>query len=723
MARKSKKLNPNPFVDPRQLRKDYDEARVYTIRDMWQFPEWERAARNDPLPVQLTATRKRLRNYNDGTLSFLMESKAKRLFKKMPTARVESGDPFLDIMSEYILNEEIIPNCRIPARPLQKLHDIVYKCLIYGNQPIRTYYRNDEYWHGYSGPDFEAPDIRDIYLSPGSRSIADSNAIYMSEYFSPAEIKKKVLQLAKLAGAKKIENGWNIKNLKLASESKSTRSAEGVSPQFKQGDNEDSEYIHLINVYQRGVNSQFYLFDPISGKTVRKWRNPDPRGDIPFKQVYYSFDTSSPMGRGAVQRAGPLQSFLDALQTIVAYVTAYNTSPLSISKGLRPPQTIKFEMGTHVHVQSPEFDFDFYPIQSPAIDNFPIFAEMLRGQILLLANSASTAAQSGVSSEKGSKTPQGVDFQFQERQHEDFHVRQNVEETIGDVYEDMLNLKLATEKGKQRIKVNKDTKNKLLGLTDLAESTRKRLEETDIVIFNYGSIKDNLVKVNIDLGSSALVDAQQLQNRYRQLVEMLQLFPPLQQAVRVENIAKGMVFSMEFPHPEVLLSKIALEGNEEEFKQLTDDMVAQLEQLVDQKLADHGPPQTEADMMKALSSIINLIPEDNQRELLERYLQIRPAGLSPTQQEIDIQRGVALITSEGDNVPAEAKALLTGQAPPQPPQSNLGQRLSQGLQQGTPTAQALGNAIIPPAAGGQGPPQAPPPSEAIGLDNTNAPPV
>ena len=717
MAKKSKTLDANPFVDSKDLYTGFSEAKVYTIRDMWQFPEWERAARNDPLPVQLTATKKKLRNYNDGTLSFLIESKAKRLFKKMPTARVNSGDPFLDIIAEFILNKEIIPNCRIPARPLQKLHDIVYKALIYGNQPIRVHYRNDEYWHGYSGPDFEAPDIRDVYISPGSRSIADSNIVYMSEYFSPAEIKKKTLQLRKLAGAKKVENGWRIKNLERAAEKRSTRSAEGLAPQYKQGDNDDSEYVHLVNVYQRGIKSYFYLIDPVSENIVRKWRNPDPRGDIPFKQMYYSFDTTSPMGRGAVQRAAPLQSFLDALQTIVAYVTAYNTSPMSISKGLRPPQTIKFEMGTHVHVPSPDFDFDFYPIQSPAIDNFPIFAEMLRGQILLLANSASTAAQSGVSSEKGSKTSQGVDFQFQERQHEDFHVRQNAEETMGDIYEDMLSLKLSTEKGKQRIKVDKDTKNKILSLPDIHPNTRKRLEETDIVIFNYSAIKDELVKVEIDLGSSALVDAQQLQNRYRALVEMLGLYPPLQKAIRDDSIAKGIVYSMEFPHPEVLLSKIALEGNEEEFKRLTDDTVAQMQQIAQETYAQLGKPQTEADMIKALGAIIDLVPWDVQQQLLERYAQVGPSGPPPAQQELDLERGKALITSEGEEVPDDARALILGQQQAQTTQTNLGNGLTQGLEQGLPPAQALANAIVPPAQGGGQAPQAPAPPAENPLDN------
>ena len=706
-----KKLNRNPFITPKpeEMRRAYREAQVYTENYFWDFERRERAVNNYPLPTILPATRKRLPDVNDGTLAALVNAKATRLFRKMPTAKVETGSPFADIVFEDQLNNKIVPKCNVPHPAIKKVHEITRNMLTYGNQVVFTYYQNDEYWRGYSGPNFRVKPIREVYLPDGCLSIADSNVIFEDDYMPESEAKKLILQLRKDPEARKLNKGWRLKALKDSLETLTSRSFDYGSTSLED-ENFSNRYVHLIGIYQRGIRSYFYSINATSGEIVRRWTNPDPRGDIPHDQCFYNVSSYNPMGIGPVQFAAPLQTFLDALLNVVLFVTAYNTNPHALSRGYsKPAKPIQFEMGGYQHISDPEFKYDFYPISTPAIDNFPVFADLLKSQILLLSQSSASHVASGVSNPGASQTPQGVDFQAQERQNEDSHIRESIERLLGDVYETMINYKIGIEKGRQKIKVDKDTRNRLLQLPNLKEATRRRLIKTDEVILNLDDFKEEGVRVHIDLGSSDQVDSARQQLKLERLIELMGGYEPLQRVLKDDVVAKNLIYSMELPQPDSYLTQIAREGNLEEFQELTAETLELVEQVLEKFLQENNMLATEADMLKSMAAIADKVSEPQFNELMQRWLKIKPGeGLSRSQQAINTEKSKILAGEGGDK--QEVKSLLLRTSQPQP-QTPFAQRLIEQARAGVPPAQGIANAIAPPG-GPTGPTDLPPPPGA-----------
>ena len=718
MPAKPKQLKRDPFVIPRkeELRRAFREAQTYTQLYFSDFQRRERVVNNYPLTTILPATKRRLPDVNDGTLAALVNAKAVRLFRKMGTAKIDTGNAFVDIVCEFLIDHEIIPHCNVPHPAIKKIHEGTRNMLTYGNQVMLTYYRNDEYWHGYTGPEFRNVPIRDVYLTDGTLSIAESNVTYVSQYWTKSEIKKKVLQLSKDPESKRLEPGWRVKALKDSLETLTSRSYDHGNILIEDADY-TSQYVHLVNVYQRGIGSHFYTINATTGDIVRRWRNPDLRGDIPLQQAFYNTSSYNPMGMGPVQFAAPLQSFLDALLNVVLYVTAYNTNPHALSRGYnKPTKPIRFEMGGYQHINDPEFQYDFYPVSTPAIDNFPQFSEMLRFQILLLSQSSASSLATGVANPSGSATPQGVDFQAQERQNEDNHIRESVEGLMGDIYEAMLNIKLGTEKGNQKLKVDSRTRNRLLELPDLKDSTRKRLQKSSEVIINYNQFKQYIARVRIDPGSSTQIDMAQMQLRFERLIELMSNDPEIARSLKKDAVVSGLVHSMEFPQPESLLTQVAREGNMDELQQLTAETLEIVQQVMEETLQKAGALASEADMLKAIGALSDKVNDSTLNQLLQRYLKIRPdGGLHLPQQRVNIDKSKVLSDENAVDSSTARKLLLRTENPQ--PQTPFGQRLLEGAKRGVPPARNVAEAITqpsqPPAPGGP----VPPPEAGLGQDS------
>ncbi len=698
-----KALNPDPFVDAKDLKREYDDARTYTEAYFARFPAIERAAFSLPLPYFANLQKQgKLPDINDGTLKSIIDQKPSRLIKQVPSAKVIHRDPFYRIIFSYILNKLIIPNMNRPHSSFEKSIELVRRALIYGNQPIVVIYRSDEYFDGYNGPDTILPEIRDVLYSQGAASIADANVIFYVQYWAQSALDKLILQIKKMPDGKQLQSGWRLKDLQYARDNPSSGKGGSVSFSGRGGHSATdgtSNLVPLINIWQRGIKSNFYVYDHNNDKIVRKWANPSPSGEIPATQMFFGTDPFNPMGRGIAEAAAPLQNYVDLFTTISGRQALYNTEPASWSRGSTPLNTIQLGLGQHNHIQDPDFEFNLVPMETQTLLNALETIGAKRAQILEVTQSSSAAVSAGSSQPSFSKTPQGVDFQAQRQQAEDNHLLEKYEICMKKVYDISLEWYLAIQQGKQEIEVDEETKEKLLALPKFPEKAARRLESDNVIILDYDKIKGEVAQVAVDPRSSSLLDRANQQFRLERLLELAGTLPEVASSIITANVVRRLIYTLEIDDPESLLRA----QDEDPGPPLSETEIQQVTQIVEEIVANKTIEDPVISALKSLGISVELT-KGEANQLKEQLLGVTPdSGVTTTDRKLNIEAVKAL---SDENVPEGQEDLLFPEDISSAPRTDFAAQLIDNAKRGVPPRenfrQALGNGqtveALPPEA-------------------------
>jgi len=452
------------FITEEDLVDRYKEAQAYMKPLFQPLDEYERIARAKPHP----GIAKHLPKVTDGTLASIVQEQPKRVISSIPTGKIHSKSPWLDLVAGFILTHEILPNANEVVALIQKCWAEVSKAKTYGSQPAFVQFINrGEYF----GTDFTLPYIKDVFLEPGKLSDRDSNVIFLRSYYQPNQIDEIIAKEARLAKKAKsrgetYESGWDTAVLEAMKKHLTDKDATALSPNERNKPAAQG-YIELVHAFQRGIGAEFYSFSPDlpTGENVaRKKKNKDPRGAIPIHYMYDNVDLSNPLGRGTVEIAAPLQNLLDSEVQMYQYNRALMLNPPMIKRGNWSKSQAKWVPNAVIDLGSdPNAMFEAAKIDTTAITQFPTTAQMIRSQILNLNSGGgdTSIGSDAVGSSASSKTPAGVKATQSKLGAGDNYIRRQFESWFEEIIETSINLYFAERSGTQELTLDPETAMKL----------------------------------------------------------------------------------------------------------------------------------------------------------------------------------------------------------------------------------------------------------------------
>lgn len=448
------------YIQEDDLYTTFEDAKKFMLPLHQPFEEFERIARNKPHP----GIDKSLPKVTDGTLAGLISEQPKRIIQQIPTGTIVSDDEWLQIVAEYILTHEILPNAEQVADVIQKCWAATTKALTYGSQPAYVQFINrGEYF----GTDFTLPYIKDVLLEPGKLSDRESNVMFLRTWWTKNQIDAVIYKEQYLAGKAKgrketYESGWDLEALaKLKEEGMGQKDANQQTPTEK-GKLLNSGFFEIVHCFQRGIGAEFYSFSPKTKTVVRRKTNKDPRGVIPIHFLYANIDLSNPLGRGSVELSGGMQNLLDFEVQTYQFMSALLMNPPIEKRGTYNKSVLKYlpaavwDLGTN-----PESSATPIKFETASLVNFPKNYGLIKSQILNLNQSSDTSVSSDSGNPGFSKTPQGVQANQLRLGVSDNYMRKQFESWFGEMDETMLNLWFAERAGTQMLTVDNDTADKL----------------------------------------------------------------------------------------------------------------------------------------------------------------------------------------------------------------------------------------------------------------------
>jgi hypothetical protein len=502
------------FLEPKDLNQTYKDAKKYMEPVFEPLDEYERIARNKPHP----GIAKELPKVTDGTLAALIQEQPKRVIQQIPTAKVESKDPWLDVVASFIFEQEILRNSDYQAALIQKCWAGLSKALTYGSQPALVQFLNRG---DYFGTDFSLPYIKDVILEPGKLSDRDSNFMFLKAWYTERQIdtiiaKEQMLAQKAKGRNEKYDGMWDLAKLAEAKDKKKTKDAKSLTPNERSRNGELPGVIEIVHAFQRGAGAEFYSFSPdldSPNNIVRRKVNKDPRGMIPIHYLYMNVDLSNPIGRGAVEISGGMQNLLDSEVQSYQYMRALMMNPPIMKWGDVMKSTLKYapnaiwDMGTNTQNK-----VEVAQLESASLQQFPTNYGLIKSQILNLNSSTDTSVSSDSGNPGFSKTPQGVKTNEARLGISDNYMRRQYEDWFQEIGETELNLYFAERSGTQELQLDQETAAKLGALQPGA------VNEQGQIRVNYDSETKKL-QLKVDPTSSSVKDNQE---QFQALSEMIQ---------------------------------------------------------------------------------------------------------------------------------------------------------------------------------------------------------
>lgn len=453
------------FIDEDELVERFEGAKKYMLPLFESFDEFERIARNKPHP----GIDKSLPKVTDGTLAAIIQEAPKRIIQQIPTGSMVANDRWLEIVGDYLLDHEILPNSNTVASLIQKCWALTSKALTYGAQPAFVQFINRG---DYFGTDFTLPYIRDVLLEPGKLSDRDSNVIFLRAWYQPNQIDaiiKKEDMLVKNSKDRKdaevYESGWDTAELEKCKDQVKQKDVQSQTPNEKVKYNSKG-FIEIVHVFQRGIGAQFYSFSPATKAVVRRRVNKDPRGQIPIHYMYANVDLSNPLGRGAVEISGGMQNLLDSEVQSYQYMRALLINPPLIVRGNVSASTLKYAPGATWKLSSnPTDNVEPAKLETASLQQFPQNYALIKSQIMQL-NSADDNAVSADAGNTNSKTQAGVKSQQNKLGIADNYIRRQFESVFEEIINTEINLYFAERSGTQELTVDVETADKLKQIED-----------------------------------------------------------------------------------------------------------------------------------------------------------------------------------------------------------------------------------------------------------------
>lgn len=442
----------------------YAEAKKESNQWREDYHEFERLADNELLPD----LDENLPETNDGSLAAGLFKLPKRIINSKLKGRAtatDRDDAWITELANLQWENEIIPNANSQAPFHRKWKDAVRKSAIYGSVPLITLFVERG---NYIGADFIVAQPQDVTLEPGKVSDYDSDIVFWDVYYTKLQLKDMIATAKRETKENKKAdeegyNKWDVKALEQILASNPTEDRSPRDDHTKKTDKAvDRGGIRFCIVFQRGVDSPFYMFHPSSKKKVREWTNPDPTGDIPVHFLYCYQDFINPYGVGIVKLAGGTQNVLDYMR---------QADVLATQLGFRPPVSIKGDMSetdldSLIYAQDQQWIVGLAEVQREEISNqiysqLPSRVSMYKTSLNQLLPIGDTSISGDTGDPQYSKTPAGVEFQKNQLSIDDEDYKDNVDMTFEAVAKSMINTHFANKQGEDLMKL-KDEEVELL---------------------------------------------------------------------------------------------------------------------------------------------------------------------------------------------------------------------------------------------------------------------
>jgi hypothetical protein len=634
-----------PFINKNDAITAYTESKSWLRPYFEPIDELERIARNKPS----SKIDPNLPKITDGTTAAIVQETPKRVIQQTPSGLTTSkASPEYGKLADIILRDELIPSYNRMGNMLQKSWAMVGKSMTWGRATSYTFYTST---NGKLHTDFVYPYVKDILTEKGKVYAGDSNIRFMRSWYQKRDLMAILQQEQKMEKTdKKYKSDWDLKLLSdLIDSSPAAKGAEYQTPaeREKGGDNGGYEVIHA---FQNGVNAEFYSFSPgfKDGRPLRVKVNKDPRGVMPFDDLYCNIDGSNPLGRGSVELSGGVQNLIDQQMQMFQFMSTLEMAPPlkvygNVNKAglkLRPNAIWDMGNGANNNVEA-------YAFSNFALQNFTGNMQSLQSKIMQLNSSQDTSigAENGNSGQ--SKTQAGVEATQAKLGVSDNYFRKQYEDWFEDQSETSLNLYFSEMTGKQTLDLDKND------LKEVAKSpAAKFLTPEGKLNVPYKEISDVVFTFQVNAGTSEIKEDAENVDKLIQTLELAKQTPNEEIQSKVGGLFKLLVKEIGaegvdelFPEDETGPDGQPIQAQPQQ-PQMAPEQIQQLVmETVQAALQEEKAKKPEIDpqmeLIKALGIKFDQIPEGARQQILDS-LGFNTGEMTPVEQKQALEQLTAL---------------------------------------------------------------------------------
>lgn len=544
----------------------------------------------------------------DGTTAAQVRLVPRRAVQQVPYGKVEvDGDEALSCLANYLLQDEIIPHSDSQGDVLGKSWKAIEDIQTYGSTDAVVFYKVEG---DYFGTDWRIPYKKDIYLESGKGTFTECNYVFVRAWYQDTDIQNiidKEAQLAKSAKQRgeKYENTWDIKVLaEMLKEGDKAAKDEKVKTDSEKDRSIKSEGYEIIHAYQKGRGATFYSWSPSKEKTLRKWKNQDPRGVIPIHRMYFESDLSNPEGRGIVELVAPLQNYLDSSLQAQQYTKALMYNPPLIKKGTFSRTQIKYAPNAIIDIGSdPNSSLTPLQLSNTALTNFSQDFGLIKSQILNLFGGDDQSVSSEVGNPGFSKTDAGVNARQAIVGVNDNFIRKRVEAWLGEIFCTQINLYFAITEGDREFTPDIQELEKL---AEYGDNPYYTIVENKVVV-HFSEINDMQFKFETEASTSKAPDTNEAKDHLLEAVKTL-----------------GEMGLGQYVNPMEVTSRILINAGVDDPEKLLADPMQQ---------DPNADPNADPNQMTPEDAQVlqNLIEAGYPPELAQQGLQLEKQGYQPEQ--------------------------------------------------------------------------------------------
>lgn len=598
----------HPFIDATTAMQAYEESKKWLRPYFEPIDEYERIARGKPS----TNIPKNLPRVTDGTVSSIITDNPKQVIQQEPTGINKCHEyPEYAQVADYKLTHTLIPMANRQGTELQKDWIMTSKALTWGRSTSYSFFTTT---NGIMHVDFVIPYVKDILTEKGKVYVPDSNIRMMRSWYQKRDIKaiinrEKWLE-QNIPGYK---TDWNLKMLADFIEGGASAKPSEVMTPAEREKGGDTGGFEVIHAFQVGKNAEFYSFSPQykDGETFRTKMNTDPRGLMPFDDMYYEIDLSNPNGRGIPETQGGKQNLIDQQMQMFQYVSTMMQAPPAITFGNVNKATMKMKPNAIWDGGNGNNRVEFLKIDNTQIANFANNYGLLKSQILQGASSNQAAT---ISSEAGnpsfSKTQAGVQAQQSQMNISANYLRKQFEEWKGKQWETAINIYFSEMKGKEEIRLDAED------LKDFQSGPAKKFLKEDKLVIPFKEIEKVAFKFEVDPSSSEVKEDSENADKLKEVYALVSQDPDPEIQKKKTRLLK------------ILIDEIGAEGTDDLFPELDEGGTDENGQPINgqEQQPQMTPEMVQQMVMQTVQQMMEQSDMDDkkaQRELKSRELDLK----------------------------------------------------------------------------------------------------
>lgn len=482
------------------------QAKEHTERLTEPFAEYSRIARNRPS----NKIPHRFPKVTDGTTASIIRKSARRVIQQIPTGVVESDtkDSPWPILADFVYRTKIIPLANTEYDLIQKCWSVMEDGKTFGAKAVHTPLLNKD---GELLPDYIPIYWGDIFVQPGKKSGDDCDYLFMRSWWQKDDVELLIeaeKERRKAARKKKTSYVpvWDLEALE------SIKEATSVKDDMARTPSEDTlvldpSGIEIITGFQRGVDADIFVFNPVLQKIVGRKKNIDPRGDIEIDWYYYDIDGSNPLGRSLLELVAPIQNLIDSDMQAYQYSRALAIQPAVNVFGNINEKRLNFAPNALNKITDPNARIEPMNTDTNAIREYPSLYGLQKSQLMNLSNSnADTSISSEVGNPGFGKTPTAIKAQNASMSVDDNADRRSFEAHFENWSETAINRYFGARNGSESMQLDDETANKLRDLEGRI-GTRVGYEwkkgEKNVIVVDFSKAKEAL-HFRVDASTSKL---------------------------------------------------------------------------------------------------------------------------------------------------------------------------------------------------------------------------